>query len=88
MDSFQIEINFLKKKIIQEYCKCQTVWIQIRRNIVGPDLVPNCLQKLLAEGTSRQRDRLYKRNKKIDFFSQPKHMLWVLKITVSMRRFF
>ena len=28
------------------------------------------------------------RNKKYFLFSQPKHMLWVLKRTVSMRRFF
>ena len=35
--------------------ECQTAWIQIRPNHVQPDLVPNCLQMLSADETSRQR---------------------------------
>ena len=34
--------------------ECQTVWIQIRPDIVGPDLDPKCLQKLSADSTDRQ----------------------------------
>ena len=38
------------------FSECQTVWIQIRADIfVGPDLGPNCLQRLSADNTSRQR---------------------------------
>ena len=32
--------------------ECQTVWIQI----VRPDMGPNCLQRLSADNTSRQRE--------------------------------
>ena len=41
--------------------ECQTVWIQIRPDIlsglknVGPDLGPNCLQRLSVDGTIKQR---------------------------------
>ena len=36
--------------------ECQTVWIQIRPDdIVGPDLAPNCLLRLSADDTGRQR---------------------------------
>ena len=40
--------------------RCQTVWIQIRPDIfVGPDLGPNCLQRLSADINSRpQRAKL------------------------------
>ena len=34
--------------------ECQTVWIQIR-HFVGPDLGPNCMQRLLVDDTRRQR---------------------------------
>ena len=30
---------------------CHTVWIQIRPNIVGPDLGSNCMQRLSADDT-------------------------------------
>ena len=36
--------------------ECQTVWIQIKPDILsGPDLGPNYLQRLSENGTSRQR---------------------------------
>ena len=36
--------------------ECQTVWIQIRPDKnVAPDLGQNCLQRLVADNTSRQR---------------------------------
>ena len=35
--------------------KCQTVWIQIRLDVFRPDLGPNCLGKVAADDTSRQR---------------------------------
>ena len=38
----------------------QTVWIQIRPDFfVGPVLGPNCLQRLSANGTSRQRVKIF-----------------------------
>ena len=49
---------------------------------VGPDLGQNCLKML-----SRPPDKsVYW--KIISFISHPKHILWVLKRTVSTRRFF
>ena len=33
--------------------ECQAVWIQIRPMPVGPDLGPNCLQRLSADDTSK-----------------------------------
>ena len=34
--------------------ECQAVWIQIMPEVfVGPDLGPNCLQKLSADDTSK-----------------------------------
>ena len=45
--------RLLLVKILPEY---QTVWIKIRPDVfVGPDLGPNCLQKLSAEDTCSQR---------------------------------
>ena len=40
---------FLKKSGIS--VECQAVWIQIMP--IGPDLGPNCLQRLLADDTSK-----------------------------------
>ena len=34
--------------------ECQTVWTLIRR-FVGPDLGPNCLSRLSADDTDRQK---------------------------------
>ena len=53
----------------QEHHQCQTVWIQIRPmsnsldpdqayNFVRPDLGPNCLQRLSADDTNRQRVKI------------------------------
>ena len=49
--------NQLFRKIISEISsECQTVLIQIRPNFfVRSDLGPNCLQRLSADDTSRQR---------------------------------
>ena len=41
---------------------CQMVWIQIRNDTVGPDLGPNCLQKLSEENKSKERVRECKNN--------------------------
>ena len=46
------KINFFEE-FFQEYHQCQTVWIQTR-----PDLGPNCLQRLSADNTRRQRVKL------------------------------
>ena len=52
------------------------------RHAVGPDLGPNCLQRL-------SRTLVKSAYRKTNFLIfQPKHMLWVLKRTVSKRRFF
>ena len=52
---FKFKINFFEK-FFQEYHQSVS---QFGSNSgltnVGPDLVPNCLQKLSADGTSRQR---------------------------------
>ena len=46
----------LKKNLSQIPSKCQTVWIQIRPDVLsGPDRDPICLQRLSADDTSRQR---------------------------------
>ena len=42
------KINFFKKIISGTLSECQTVWIQF-----GPNLGPNCLQKISAEHKSR-----------------------------------
>ena len=42
------------------------------RPYVWPDLGPNCLQRLSADDTSRQRDRLVCTYKKMDFSVQSK----------------
>ena len=35
--------------------QCQTVWIQIRPDIVRPDLGPNCLQRLTTASSNKQK---------------------------------
>ena len=46
-DFFQSQL--FRKIISGILSECQTVWIQIRPDIyVGPDLGPNCLQRLSA----------------------------------------
>ena len=57
-------INFFEKLFQENHrmMECQTIWIQIRpdilsdqaRHFVGPDLCQNCLQRLSADNTSRQ----------------------------------
>ena len=48
-------MNFFEK-FFQEYQQCQTVWVQIRLDkMSGQNLGPNCLQKLAADNTKRQR---------------------------------
>ena len=41
--------NIFKKNLSGTLSECQTVWIQIRTDAVGPDLGPNCLQRLSAD---------------------------------------
>ena len=43
-------ISFSKKNLSGILSKCQTAWI----HVVGPDLGPNCLQKLSTDDISRQ----------------------------------
>ena len=52
------------------------------------DLDPNCLEKLLVEDTSGEPfvKRVYQKNNFL--ISQPKHMLWVLKRTVTLKWLF
>ena len=45
------KINVFKKILSGTLSECQKFWIQIRTNILGP----NCLQRLSADDTSRQR---------------------------------
>ena len=45
--------NYQSVKQFGSRSERQTVWIQIR-HFVGPDLGPNCLQRLSADDTSRQ----------------------------------
>ena len=47
---FFLKINFLKKILSGISSECQTVW-----TLVGPDLGPNCLPRLSADNTGRQR---------------------------------
>ena len=37
--------NFSKKLFQEQSTECQTVWIQVRTDVVGPALGPNCLQR-------------------------------------------
>ena len=50
------KINFLKKVLVGVPSKCETVWIQIRPDIikVGPDLGPNFEKALSADDTGRE----------------------------------
>ena len=50
---FFFKINFLEKSFSNIPSKCHTVWIQIR-----PDLGLNCLQRLSAKNTFRQRTKM------------------------------
>ena len=55
---FSLFFNFFEK-IFQ----CQTVWIQIRTDIlVGPDLGPNYLQRLSADNKGRRDNRYFDAN--------------------------
>ena len=47
------QLIFFPKIILGIPSECKTDWIQIRLTFVGPDLVPNCLQKLPAGDTRR-----------------------------------
>ena len=47
---FFSKTNFFKKILSELPSECQTVWIQIR-----PDILSNCFQRLSADDTSRQR---------------------------------
>ena len=85
--AFFFKINFLKK-FFQEYHS--QVWIHTRPGVFGPDLIPNCLQRLSVDDTCRQllRKTFFRPPEKsaklkiIFLISQPKHNLWVLKRTV------
>ena len=58
--SFFVSADFFQNKLFAKILsgiksECQTVWTQIRPDdFVGPDLGPNRLQKLSADGTGRQ----------------------------------
>ena len=48
------KINFFEN-FFQEYPQCvNSLELDQVRRFVGPGLVPNCLQRLLADDTSRQ----------------------------------
>ena len=54
-----ITFKQLYRKKIWEYHPCQTVWIQIRPDVLsgmnpGPDLDSKCLQVLSADNNSKQ----------------------------------
>ena len=56
-------------------------------NQTAPDLGPHCLQYGLPKNISRrgvQMSKVVTDGQGQAFISQPKHMLWVLKRTVSM----
>ena len=48
---FVVVVVVFLKKILGLSAECQAVWIQIMP--VGPDLDPNCLQRLSADNTSK-----------------------------------
>ena len=52
------QFHFYEKIISEISSECQTVWIQ-NRLFVGPDLGPNCLQRLSSDDTSRQRVNIH-----------------------------
>ena len=53
---FFFKIIFKNNSLKVMSSECHTDWIQIRpQPFVGPDLDPNCLQRLSADHTSRQR---------------------------------
>ena len=53
--------DFFLQKFYQKYYKLETIKVSNRldpdqaRHFVGPDLDPNCLQRLSADNSSRQR---------------------------------
>ena len=48
--------RYIFEKFFQECHKCQKVWIQIRPDVLSClNFGPNCLQRLLADNTCRQR---------------------------------
>ena len=49
--------QFFSKKLFQEYL--QSVKQIGYRHFVGPDLDPNCLQRLSADNISRERDNAF-----------------------------
>ena len=56
----QLRSVILSTLLLGIQSECQTAWILIRPDdssglIVGPDLGPNCLPRLSADGTGRQR---------------------------------
>ena len=47
--------NYPFQKILSgTLSECQTVWIQTRTDNVGPDLGPNCLQRLSADSKLKE----------------------------------
>ena len=53
--AFLLSADFFKINIFQKFFQeCQTVWIQIRPGIMGP----NCLQKLSAGDTSKKQVKI------------------------------
>ena len=93
------KIYFSKMLTLLQY---QTVWIQIRTDILSAliwvQTVCKGYQQMAKVTASKKRIKFAPITKAspdksvycktIFFMSHPKHMLWVLKRTVSMRRFF
>ena len=96
--------DYLQNQLFSDFFFRNTIRVnsfdpELAQHFVGHDLDPNCLQRLLAEDTSRPSVNVAAMGRtlvksgsayrKFNFLiSQPKHMLWVLKRTISMRRFF
>ena len=95
------KINLSEKILSGIPSECQTVWIQIRPDILSGLIwvqsVCKGYQQTTQGGkkfnwetlmTSRRPQDKSGWLKIIFLISQPKHMLWVLKRTISMRQFF
>ena len=85
-DFFTIKIF---KKFFQEHYQCQMV-LHPDQNLcpVDPDLGPNCLERLDDKNQRNELGCCFQllTDKYIFLISQPKHMLWVLKRTISKRQ--
>ena len=64
---FFFKINFFEK-LFQEHLRVSnSLDTDQARHLVGPDLGPNCLQRILTDDTSRQRVKISVRRKSLKY---------------------